>query len=78
MVRAVNPAKGIVTAGLDKTARVWNAATGQLLANLEGRASQVLRAAWSPDGRHIVTASVDRTVRVWRIVTLDDIDKLLR
>ena len=31
-----------------------------------------------PDGQRIVTATIDHTARVWRIVTLDDIDKLLR
>jgi len=59
------------------TVRVWNVATGQLLAKLEEKSDPVYSANWSPDGRRIVTASNDGG-QVWRFVTLDDIDKLLR
>jgi WD40 repeat protein len=67
----------VVTASEDNTARVWNAASGQLLAKLEGHAAAVYSALFSPDGARVVTASDDNTARVWRIVTLDDIDRLL-
>ena len=55
----------IVTASDDNTARVWNAANGQLVAKLEGHTAEVEQAAFSPDGQRIVTASDDRTARVW-------------
>src|SRR6266852_3693202 len=55
----------IVTASDDHTARMWNAASGQLLARLEGHATYVVQAAFSPDGQRIVTASRDNTARVW-------------
>jgi WD40 repeat protein/energy-coupling factor transporter ATP-binding protein EcfA2 len=55
----------IVTASGDKTARVWNAASGELLITLAGHLERVLKAAFSPDGDRIVTASEDRTARVW-------------
>jgi WD40 repeat protein len=67
----------IVTASGDKTARVWNAANGQLLAKLEGHTDHVMHAAFSPDGQRIVTASYDKTARVYRILTLSDIAELL-
>ena len=56
----------IVTASLDKTVRVWDAATGQ---PLRGHDDAVQIAAFSPDGTRIVTASLDRTVRIWDAAT---------
>jgi len=67
----------VVTASVDKTARVWNAASGQLIANLDGHARKVLSAVFSPDGQRILTASEDGIALIFRIVTLDDIDRLL-
>jgi hypothetical protein len=52
----------IVTASADWTAKVWDAATGQLLTTLEGH-DWVRSAAFSPDGTRIVTASLDRTAK---------------
>src|SRR5215469_9439830 len=45
--------------------RVWNAASGQLLATLQGHEDVVRHAAFSADNQHIVTASDDHTARVW-------------
>ena len=56
----------IVTASYDKTARVWNAASGRSLMVLQGHTDGVIAAAFSPDGTRIVTASYDNTARVWR------------
>ncbi|MFN7999598.1 MAG: WD40 repeat domain-containing protein [Acidobacteriota bacterium] len=55
----------IVTASFDKTARVWNAASGQVVVELKGHAAYVTNAVYSPDGRFIVTTSDDQTARVW-------------
>ena len=50
--------KRIVTASSDKTARVWDAATGQPIGEpLKGHDDAVSSAAFSPDGTRIVTAS---------------------
>jgi WD40 repeat protein len=58
--------KRIVTASEDKTARVWDAATGQPIGEpLYGHEDFVTSAAFSPDGARIVTASSDNTARVW-------------
>jgi serine/threonine protein kinase len=59
----------IVTASKDKTARVWDAATGESLATLVGHEREVESAHFSPDGARIVTASWDKTARVWDAVT---------
>src|SRR5207249_2042965 len=55
----------IVTASADHTARVWDAATGQLRFTLQGHSEAVNTAAYSPDGRHIVTASNDAAAIIW-------------
>ena len=59
----------IVTASADKTARVWDAATGKSLATLAGHEDGVWSAQFSPDGTRIVTASGDKTARVWDAAT---------
>jgi WD40 repeat protein len=61
--------KWVVTASMDKTARVWEAATGKLVAELRGHTDEVYNAAFSPDGKFVVTASRDGTARVWAIST---------
>jgi len=55
----------IVTASNDKTARIWDAASGTEIAVLRGHDSAVNSAAFSPDGSRIVTASNDKTARIW-------------
>jgi WD40 repeat protein len=45
----------ILTCSKDKTARVWDAATGTQLAVLAGHGQQVVAARYTPDGRRIVT-----------------------
>src|SRR5262249_23946886 len=60
---------GLVRASADRTARVWDAATGQpVTPPLEHRGG-VMSAAFSPDGRFVVTASADHTARVWDAAT---------
>ena len=58
--------KRIVTASVDKTARLWDAETGKPIGEpLKGHADSVSSAAFSPDGKRIVTASEDKTARLW-------------
>ena len=42
---------------------MWNAATGQVIAKLEGHSDSVSSAAFSPDGQRVVTASTNYSNR---------------
>jgi WD40 repeat protein len=55
----------ILTASLDKTARVWRA-DGQPLSVLMGHQDRIYRAEFSPDGDWLLTASRDGSIRLWR------------
>jgi WD40 repeat protein len=55
----------LVTSAEDRTARVWDVATGRPLLVLSGHDDGVLGVNWSPGGGRIATCSRDRTVRVW-------------
>lgn len=59
----------VLTASYDKTARVWDAASGVELLRLSGHTDHVNSAAFSADGSLIVTASADKTVRTWDAAT---------
>ena len=55
----------LATASGDRTARVWDPATGEHLRTLTGHTTDVFGVAFSPDGRLLATASGDRTARLW-------------
>ena len=57
--------KRLATGSYDKTAKVWDAATGQELLTLKGHTGYVFSVAWSPDGKRLATGSWDGTAKVW-------------
>jgi hypothetical protein len=59
----------VLTASRDKTARLWEADSGKLLATFQGHTEAVWIAVFSPDGRHVLTASVDKTARLWPVLS---------
>jgi WD40 repeat protein/serine/threonine protein kinase len=54
----------ILTASRDKTAKLWDAASGKLLASFDHQ-GRVLQGVFSPDGTRILTASADMTAKLW-------------
>ncbi len=55
----------VVTASDDQTARVWNVATRQQVANLDAHAEPLHAVAFSHDGRLIATAGANGIARIW-------------
>ncbi len=55
----------VVTASLDGTAKVWDAASGKELFTLAGHRGVVHAAVFSPDGQRVATVSEDGTARLW-------------
>jgi WD40 repeat protein len=59
----------VVTASEDRTARIWDAKTGAVLAVLKGHEEGLRFASFSPDGKMVLTFANDNTVRLWNAFT---------
>lgn len=57
----------LVTISADKTARLWDVATGALLSTWRGHQGAILTAAFSPDGHRVLTGSYDGTAQLWSV-----------
>jgi WD40 repeat protein len=55
----------LLSAGWDRTARLWKVATGRCVHTLVGHADKVLTTSLSPDGRWALTGSADQTLKLW-------------
>ncbi len=62
----------VVSASNDKTVKLWDTATGQLIRTFKGHAGNVSQVAFSPDGKQI--ASVSSHLLLWDV----DSDQLVR
>jgi WD40 repeat protein len=61
--------KYMVTGSLDKTARLWNIASGAEVRIFTGHAGSVESVAFSPDGKYVLTGSADKTAKLWDAAT---------
>src|ERR1700732_5116023 len=59
----------VLTGSADKTARLWDAATGKEIRGFTGHEDVVMSAAFSPHGARVLTGSQDETARLWDIAT---------
>lgn len=66
----------VLTGSRDKTARIWDARTGQVLRELVGHTDGVTSVAFNGDGKLAVTGSEDGTARVWNVSTGKSIQEL--
>ena len=55
----------LATASWDKTAKIWDVATGQAIHTLDGHSNAIMWVVFSDDGRRLATASWDKTAKVW-------------
>lgn len=59
----------LATAGRDRTARVWDIATGEPVLILSGHESSVRDVLFTSDGNHLVSGSSDGTARIWDLAS---------
>jgi WD40 repeat protein len=63
----------VVGGGAGGILRLWDAATGSLVATLSGHTGPLEACAFSADGTTIASASQDHTVRIWNAATGEEI-----
>ena len=61
--------KTVLTGSCDRTARLWDAATGKPIGLPCSIRAAVMAVAFSPDGKAVLTGSYDRTARLWDAAT---------
>jgi WD40 repeat protein/tRNA A-37 threonylcarbamoyl transferase component Bud32 len=55
----------LASGSLDKTIKLWDAASGHLIRTLAGHSDLVYSVAFSPDGRTLASGSNDKTIKLW-------------
>lgn len=55
----------LISGGFDRTAKLWDAASGRECATLDGHEGWVAAVAFSPDGNLLATGSHDQTIKLW-------------
>jgi len=67
---AFTPDGKILAAAMsDKTIKLWNGKTGELIRTLKGHTYAVHAIAISPDGQTLTSASSDKTIKLWNLKT---------
>src|SRR5262249_5328293 len=54
-----------LTGSTDKTAKLWDVSTGQVVNTYSGHSKAITGVAFSPDDNFVVTGSQDRTAKLW-------------
>jgi WD40 repeat protein/tRNA A-37 threonylcarbamoyl transferase component Bud32 len=57
--------KRIVSGSSDRTLKIWDATSGQVVLTLKGHTAEVRSVAFSPDGKRVVSGSGDNTLKIW-------------
>ena len=58
-----------ITGSIDRTCKIWDVKTGQLLNTLRGHNDEILDVSFNSTGSRLVTASADGTARVYNTMT---------
>ena len=66
----------LASASGDNTVKLWDGATREEIATLEGHTRPVLSVVFSPDGTTLASASGDNTVKLWDGATREEIATL--
>ena len=67
--------KTVLTASSDRTARLWDPATGRPVGGAMVHQGPVKTAAFSPDGTTVLTGCNEKTVRLWNAATRQPLGK---
>jgi WD40 repeat protein len=59
----------VLTGSVDRTAILWDVASGAQIRSLVGHTDRVASVAFSPDGTQAITGSGDGTARIWNVET---------
>lgn len=62
----------LASAGSDGTVKLWNPATGELLATCEGHEGDAYDVAFSPDGRWLASCGKDGKALIWSMAKVRD------
>jgi WD40 repeat protein len=55
---------------------VFDANTGQTLADFPAHEAEIFELIWTPDGERLISASYDNTIVIWNLETLEEIKKI--
>ncbi len=66
----------ILSAGADRTLRLWDLDTGKELKTFKYHDDEVTCCAFSPDGKYIVSGSKDETLKLWNADTCEETARL--
>ena len=65
--------KQLLSGSWDKTLKLWDVNTGQLIRTFRGHLGRIKSVAFSHDGQRVVSGSVDTSVLVWDVASGRDI-----
>lgn len=61
--------KYLATGSNDKTARLWDLASGQTIRVFSGHTGELGEVVFSPDGKYLLSGSADKTARLWDVAS---------
>ncbi|KAH0830716.1 WD40-repeat-containing domain protein [Lanmaoa asiatica] len=59
----------VATGSRDKTIKLWDTQSGQMLKNLAGHDNWIRALVFHPSGKLLLSASDDKTIRIWELST---------
>jgi len=63
----------LATGSMDGTIRLWNTATGIIIASLPGHMQETSDVAFSPDGRTLASLGRNESLKLWHLPTLREL-----
>ncbi|KIM79589.1 hypothetical protein PILCRDRAFT_73886 [Piloderma croceum F 1598] len=67
--RSTRPGSFVASGSRDKTIKLWDTQSGQMLRNFPGHNNWIRALVFHPCGKFLLSASDDKTIRVWELAT---------